>query len=162
MVDFIHIEKIWQDNELIELRIICSSAVIMAAAKIYVSNALIDDLIYQIKQFLDGHVMESIWANEEKGNGSTACVSFRFLHKDKLGHLLVEVFLELEDGGDYSSHNCCFYINTEIGLLSKFCEELPQIKQKQLGINIMLNEDGYFPGDVEWTNNGKAYFSTDV
>lgn len=141
MTDYIDINKIWQDNELIQLKIICSSEVITATAKIYVSNNLIDDLIYQIKQFLRGKVIESFWANEEKGDYSTACVSLRFLHKDKLGHILIEVFMELDDGGDYSSHNCCFYINTEIGLLTRFCEKLPLIKQEQIGVKVTLNEE---------------------
>lgn len=140
MSDYIDIQKLWYDNELIELEIVCSSAVITASAEIYVSDALIDDLIYQIEQFLNGKVAESYWANEEKGDDSTACVSLRFMHKDKLGHILIEVYMELDDGGNYSTHNCCFYINTEIGLLEQFCEKLPQIKQKASGINITLND----------------------
>lgn len=139
MVDYIDIHKLWQDDELIQLRIVCSSVVITASAKIYVSNSLIDDLIYQIKQFLNGEVEESFWANEEKGNNSTACVSLRFFHKDKLGHILIETFMELDDGGDYSDHNCCFYLNTEIGLLTEFCKKLPQLKKNEPGSKLVLN-----------------------
>lgn len=142
LIDYIDIHKLWQDNELAQLRIVCSSAVITASTNIYVSDALIDDLIFQINQFLNGQVVESIWANEDKGNNSTACVSLRFLHKDKLGHVLIEVYMELDDGGDYSSHNCCFYLNTEIGLLTRFCERLPQLKQKTSEVKIVLNDDG--------------------
>lgn len=140
MSDYIYVNKILQDNELIQLRITCASEIITASAKIYVSNILIDDLIYQIKEFLSGKVPESFWANEERGDNSTACVSLRFLHKDRLGHVLVEVFMELDDGGNYSSHNCCFYVNTEIGLLTKFCERLPRLKQKELGTKVILND----------------------
>lgn len=142
MNDYIDVCKLWQDNDLIQLRIVCSSQVITASAQIYVSDFLIDDLIIQIKQFLNGNVKEGFWANEEKGNNSTACVSLRFLHKDKLGHILIEVFMELDDGGDYSSHNCCFYLNTEIGLLTTFCERLSQLKQKTSGIRLVLNDNG--------------------
>ncbi len=141
LVDYIDIHKLWQDNELIQLKIVCSSEIITASAKIYVSDSLIDDLIYQIRQFLNGQVMESFWANEKKGDNSTACVSLRFFHKDKLGHVLIEVFMELDDGGNYSSHNCCFYLNTEIGLLTTFCERLPQLKEKTSGIRLVLNHE---------------------
>lgn len=142
MIDYIDIYKLWQDNELIELKVVCSSAVITASAKIYVSDSLIDDLIYQINQFLNGQAVESFWANEQRGDDSTACISLRFLHKDKLGHVLIEVYMELDDGGNYSSHNCCFYLNTEIGLLTRFCERLPQLKQKTPEVKIVLNDDG--------------------
>ena len=127
MNDYIKIDKLWQDGELIELKVVCSTEIITATTKIYVSEALIDDLIYSIKQFLDGQVIESSWANEKRGNDSTACGS---LH-----------FMELDDGGNYSSHNCCFFLNTEIGLLTMFCERLPQLKQKSSGIKIILNDD---------------------
>ena len=141
MNDNICIQKLWQDSELIQLKIVCSSAVITATTKIYVSDYLIDELICQINQLLYGQGKESFWANEKRGNHSTACVSLRFLHKDKLGHILIEVFMELDDGGDYSSHNCCFYLNTEMGLLERFCKRLPMIKQNSLGAQINLNDD---------------------
>lgn len=140
MTDYIKLKKVWQDGELAQLRVICSSSVATASAKIYVSDCLIDDLVCQIRQFLDGCVKESLWANEEKGNDSTACVSFRFLKKDELGHILVEVFVELDDGGEYAEHNCCFYINTETGLLTNFYNRLAQFKTKPVGYELLLND----------------------
>lgn len=134
-------QKIWYDNEMAQLTIVCSSSIITATAQIYVTDDLIDELIYKIREFLNGQVVESNWANEEKGDQSTACVSLRFLHKDKLGHILVEIYMELDDGGSYSSHNCCFYLHTELGFLERFCESLPQLKQKSLGVKVTLNED---------------------
>ena len=68
-------------------------------------------------------------------------VSLNFLHKDKLGHLLVEVYMELDDGGKLSIHNCCFYINTEVGLLTEFCERLPRLKKGSLEATVVLNGD---------------------
>lgn len=139
MEDNIFIQKLWYDDELAQLSIVCSSSVITASAKIYVTDFLIDDLTYQIRQFINGHVFESCWANEERGSSSTTCVSLRFIHKDKLGHVLIEVYMELDDGGDYSNHNCCFYLNTEMGLLENFCIQLPKLKQKISGTKLILN-----------------------
>ena len=141
MKDYISMQKLWDDSDLAQLEIVCSSPVITASAKIYVTNALIDDLVQQIKKFLDGQLKESYWKNGEKGDYSTACVSLRFLPKDKLGHILIEVYMELDDGGRYSSHNCCFYLNTEIGLLGTFCEKLPILKQEVFGIEVVLNDN---------------------
>jgi len=139
MGDNIILSKIWQDSDVIELKVVCSSAVATIKSKIYVSDSLIDELICQIKQFLDGNIEEGLWANEEKGNDSTACVSLRFLKKDKLGHLIIEVFAELDDGGDYAEHNCCFFVGTEYGLLMNFCERLVYLKNNPVGYEIQLN-----------------------
>lgn len=49
--------------------------------------------------------------------------------------------MELNDGGLLSRHNCCFFINTESGLLYKFLCDLPKIKQKHIGIQVILGED---------------------
>ena len=97
-----------------------------------------DELIGQIEQFLRGDIEEGLWANEDRGNDSTACLSLRFLRKDRLGHIIIEVFAELDDGGDYARHNCCFFVNTEYGLLMNFCERLAQLKS-DAACEIQLN-----------------------
>lgn len=137
--DNIIFSKIWQDDDLIELKVVCSSSVATVTSKIYVSDSLIDELICQIKQFLDENNAEGLWANEDKGNASTACVSLRFFRKDKLGHIVIEVFAELDDGGNYTEHNCCFFVNTEYGLLMNFCESLLWLKKNPAGYEIQLN-----------------------
>lgn len=139
MNDNIILCKIWQDDDVIQLKVVCSSSVVTVTSAIYVSDSLIDELIYQINQFLDEIVEECLWANEDKGNDSTACVSFRFFKKDKLGHIGIEVFAEIDDGGNYTEHNCCFYVSTEYGLLMNFCESLVQLKKNLVGYEIQLN-----------------------
>lgn len=140
MNDNIVFRKIWQDNELIELKVVCSSSVAAIKTQIYVSDLLIDELIYLIQQFLGGKSEEVLWANEDKGDNSSACISLRFIKKDKLGHILVEVFAELDDGGSYVDHNCCFFVNTEYGMLLKFCNSLVQLKNNLVGYEVILNK----------------------
>lgn len=137
--DNIIFSKLWQDNDVIALKAVCSSPVATITTKIYVSNPLIDELIGQIEPFLHGDVKEGLWSNEDRGNDSTACLSLRFLRKDRLGHIITEVFAELDDGGDYTRHNCCFFVNTEYGLLMNFCERLVQLKDNPAGCEIQLN-----------------------
>ena len=96
-------------------------------------------MIYQIKQLLNGYIEEGIWANEERGDYTTACVDFRFFKKDKLGHILIEVFVELDDGGNYSKHNSCFFVNTEYGVLMDFCKKIEQLKKSEIGFKFQLN-----------------------
>lgn len=138
MKDNIILRKIWQDDDVIELAVVCSSPLITATSEIYVSDSLIDELISEITRFLNGN-KEGFWANEERGDASTACVSFRLFREDELGHIAIEVFAELDDGGDYSKHNCCFFVRTEYGLLMNFCDHLAQLKSGSGGYEIQLN-----------------------
>lgn len=133
------LRKIWQDSELIELAAECTSPLITARSKIYVSADLIDELVQKIRTFLGGQCNETQWANEARGSGSTVCLSLRFLKKDTLGHILIEVFTEVEDGGDRETHNCCFYVHTECGLLRQFCYELLSLKDCAAGREVHLN-----------------------
>lgn len=138
MRDNIIFTKLWQDHEVIELKVVCLSSVATITSRIYVSDALIDELICQIKQFLEDNDKEGLWANEGRGNDSVACLSLRFFRKDKLGHIVIEVFAELDDGGDYTTHNCCFYVNTEYGLLMSFCENISRLKENPIGCEVQL------------------------
>ena len=141
MKDNIIFSKIWEDDGIIELKVVCSSSVATITSQIYVSDALIDELIFQIKQFLDGNIEEGLWANEDKGNDLTACVSLRFIRKDKLGHIIIEVFAELDDGVNFTEHNCCFFVGTEYGLLMSFCESLVCLKNHPVGYEIRLHDN---------------------
>lgn len=140
--DYIEMKKIWYDDDMTELKVVCSSDIITASAKTYVCDSLIDELIYEISQFLDGKNAEGYWMVGTYGDKYPACISLRFLHKDNLGHVLVEVYMELNDGGKDTEHNCCFYINTETGLLTRFRDELPRLKQKDSDVRVVLNDSG--------------------
>jgi hypothetical protein len=133
-------KKLWEDNELIELEVTCSSPVITAKTQIYVVNDLIDELIYKINLLVSGTTKEVLWECGSKGNDSTACVCFRFLNKDKLGHVYVETYLELDDDArDYDKHNCCFFVNTEQGMLINFARRITQLKNGCKGHEVHLN-----------------------
>ena len=139
MNDNIVFKKIWEDANLIEIELTCISPVITTTSRILVCDDLIDELADKINQFLEGKIKETIWQNEEKGNKSPPCAILHFLNKDARGHILVEVFLEVDDGGDFTKHNCCFYINTEHGLLMNFSNKLSRLKSKSEKYEIQLN-----------------------
>lgn len=141
MNDFIEMQKQYQDYDLIMLRVKCSSEVLTVTSKIYVSFSLIDDLIYQIDQFLNNKSNETFWEIVEKGNHSIARISLQFMHEDELGHVLIEVYLEIDDCGTYSSQHCYFYIHTEIGLLDRFMKQLPKLKYGSPETIVVLNDN---------------------
>lgn len=134
-------QKQYQDYDLILLRVKCSSEVLTVTSKIYVSFSLIDDLIYQINKFLKNKSNETFWENVEKGDDSIARISLHFIHEDELGHVLIEVYLEIDDCGTYSNYNCYFYIHTEIGLLDRFMKQLPKLKYGASETSVVLNDN---------------------
>lgn len=139
MTDNIAFCKLWQEDDLMELQTVCSSAVITVTSKIYVSASAIDELMLQIAQFLEKGKEEAFWQSGERGNASAACLSLRFIRKDRQGHIAIEVFAELDDGGSRVEHNCCFFVGTEYGLLMNFSRNLVQLKEKPVGCAIRLN-----------------------
>ena len=138
MADNLIITRLWQDIEFFQIEIECKTELIAVRGKVYTTDDLIDDLCNKIEAFLSGHMDATCWQNGTRGDTTTPCTALRFSRKDELGHVLIEVFMEIDDGGALSTHNCCFYINTEVGLLYQFKENLPKLKAPQLGIRVSL------------------------
>ena len=141
MEDNIIFSKVWEDDCLIELRVTCTSSAASVISSIYVSDDSINELICKIRQFLYSKDSDetSSWSSIGSEDGSVACVSLRFLKKDMLGHIAVEVFADIDDGGSYAEHHSCFFVNTEYGLLTNFCNRLVQLKENPVGYEIQLN-----------------------
>lgn len=139
MTDNLIITRCWQDIEFFQIEIECKTELVVVRGKIYTTDDLIDELYNKIELFLSGNVDTAFWQNGTRGDTTAPCISFQFLHKDKLGHALIEVFMEINDGGTLNTHNCCFYINTEMGLLYQFKEHLLKLKTPQTGIQLSLN-----------------------
>ena len=65
-------------------------------------------------------------------------LSFRITQMNKLGHMLVEVKMLIEDESMGEKHQCCFFIKTEIGLLNAFGKRLISLNELPHGIKIAL------------------------
>lgn len=142
MTDNFIITRVWQDTDFFQIEIECKTEFIAVRGKLYTTDYLIDDLYSKIETFLSGKIETICWQNGTKGDLTTPYMAFRLLRKDQLGHILIEIYMEIDDGGPLTTHNCCFYLNTEMGLLCQFKENLPHLKIPQLGICISLREQG--------------------
>lgn len=138
--DNIIIEKIWQDNGFFEAKVQCSSEMITASANVYISDDQIDALEKQLSTFLNNRKIEKVyWESGELGDQSPACVTFLFFRPDSLGHICIEVFLELDDGGKFSKHNCCFYVHAETQQICDFLRQLPILRENEnIGCKVSL------------------------
>lgn len=138
MVDNIIFSRSWQDSEFFQIQVECISDLITVRGEIYSSSDYIDDLVRTINLFLVENVNGICWQNGTKGDGSTSCMALTFYRKDDLGHISIEVYMEIDDGGRLCKHNCCFYVNTEYGLLYQFRDNLQKLKVPKLGDKVSL------------------------
>lgn len=61
-----------------------------------------------------------------------------FSSKDKLGHINIEVDVEIDDN-DSRKHRSCFFVRSELGCIERFGKELGKIDKKLLDDKISLN-----------------------
>ena len=144
MEDFITVEAVWQDEaySLYRWEITASSPLITAVTTVYIDTQQIQELEKTISDYLENRVSEICWeVGDKRAIFAGSYVSFRFCEKDKHGHVRIEVWMGLEDGKNLFEHNCCFYVNTELGLLDTFCRRLKSMRYAEVGKKISLNRD---------------------
>ena len=127
------------DEGFTELLITGTSPCITAHSKIYVTAPILLELSQEIETFLREPDLEGYWENDVPGIGGPPCVTLRFLPQDAMGHVLVEIYMELNDGGDFLTHNCRFYIHTDRTKLQAFASALENFRNPQDGASILLS-----------------------
>lgn len=132
------IERIWEDVDFFEIEVTARSEIISASVKSYTTVALINELALRLVTFPKKLDDRFIWENGSKGDDSTPYISLEFWCEDKLGHIIIEVYMEIDDGASYNKHNCCFFIKTEPGLLNSFGKSLVLLNEQGIGKKITL------------------------
>lgn len=126
MTDYLEFKKTGTDSQFMLLQVTGGNACIQAVSRIYVTSQMMADLHQELSGFLQEQDLEGYWENDVPGIGGPPCVTLRFLPQDTCGHVLLEIYMELNDGGDFGSHNCRFYIHTDRALLKGFMEGLEE------------------------------------
>lgn len=140
-MDNIIFKRVWQDDDFFSVMITCSSPLVTAMTEYYVSETIINELICLIEEFVSGRQTKAKWQSGAFGNGTTPCISLEFVKQDSRGHIRIEAVMEIEDGGNLDMHKCCFYINTELGLLERFGKRLRKINQPDITASAYLNDE---------------------
>ena len=138
MVDNIIMKRIWQDKEFFELFVTCTNSKIIATTEVYVTDKMIDELHDMISEVINFKSQTVMWTSGCRGEQSTSCIEFSISMQDLNGHILIEVFMEINDGGSLDKHHCCFYLNTELGMLEEFSKNILELKEKRIGKTISL------------------------
>jgi len=138
-MDFLSIERVWEDNDFFEIEVVAESEIIRANMRSYTTSESIKELASKLAAFPQNYNDRYIWENGEKGDATTTFISLEFWCEDKLGHIIIEVYMELDDGASYNKHNCCFYVKTEVGLLNSFGKSLFILNECGAGKKATLN-----------------------
>jgi hypothetical protein len=138
MLGGLSIERVWEDVDFFEIEVIAQSDIICARARSYTTVTLINELALHLMYFPMKLDDRYIWENGTRGDSSTPFVSFEFWCEDKSGHIVIEVYMELDDGASKDKHNCCFFVRTEIALLNCFGKSLVSLEHPGIGKKVSL------------------------
>lgn len=137
-MDLLYFKKIWQDTGFFEVELFAQSSFAMAKTCSYTDSTAINQLSSKLLSFTAND--KYLWENGVKGDNYTPFVSLNF-ESDCCGHVKIEIYAEIDDGGTYSNHNCCFFVNTELGLLYEFGKNLCLLNRGEIGTKISLNKE---------------------
>ena len=140
MVANILIEKLWQEheNDILELKIKCSSEYAVAIQTCYIGKSDLADICFRIKDCIE-HLDQNCYLEFGKKDGNyTPAFSMNIEEIDPLGHVKIEVDVEINDN-PVRKHRSCFYVRSELGLLEKFALSLNSLIDGAIGFVATLN-----------------------
>ncbi len=140
MSDYIRILKKSYEDNILQLNVVCANQIIIANSNFYVFDGVFEDLLFNINSFKNQKINQFYWENCPKGSKYTPTIAFSFSNEDMCGHILIECFLEIDDGGSTDNHNCCFYVRTELGMLDDFFVSLSQLMTSEKDFYAQIGE----------------------
>ena len=138
-MDNMSIERIWEDAGFFEIEVFAESNLASGRIKTYIPDGGLDELAMVLASFPKNFSSRYFWEAGGKKEDPGPYVSFEFWCEDKLGHIIAEIYMDINDGA-VSKHNCCFYIKTEVGLLNSFGKSLAVLSERGIGKKITLHQ----------------------
>jgi hypothetical protein len=138
-MDNIIVQKVYDEDGLIELKITASSEFITASQYCYIQDSDLkgnaDKIMEYSKDFEKSYYIEF---GKKKGQ-YTPAFSLKFLEADTRGHLKIEVDIEIADNEE-RAHRCCYYVESEIGLVERFGKLMQELVAGEIDTEIRLCE----------------------
>lgn len=136
-MDNIVFEKVWQDENLIELKISAISEFVSAYQSCYIQDKVLNEISEKMCKYVD-NVQETCYLEFGKKEGNyTPAFSMSILPAEMSGHTKIEVDIEVADN-DTRCHRCCFYVKSEIGLIERLGINLKKLVTEAEGSIISL------------------------
>lgn len=137
-MDNLIFERVWQDEGFFEIKVTAQSELVQATTCSYTNDNSITELSERLVAFPISNTDEYLWRNGKRGDGHTPCVELRFFCKDKVGHIGIEAYMEIDDGASFDVHHCCFYLSAEPGLLNRFGKSLLLLNTPTVGTKVEM------------------------
>lgn len=131
-MDTIVFEKVWQDNELLELKISARSEFVTAYQKCYIQDTALEEIAEKICDYMKDYKQSCYLEFGHKSGNYSPAFSMCLMAADNSGHVKIEVDIEIDDN-DTRTHRCCFYVNSELGLIEKLGYSLKKIIREEVG-----------------------------
>ena len=136
-MDNIIFEKVWHDRNLIELKISANCEFASAYQSCYIQDEKLVEISEKICDYVQNYNEKCYLEFGKKEGNYTPAFSMCIMPADLSGHVQIEVDIEIADN-DTRSHRCCFYIETELGLLEQLGIALKGLTIGQDGVQISL------------------------
>lgn len=138
-MDNIIIEKEWNDEELIELKVRSNAEYIDVYQECYISESDLEKNADTILNYIERPEKECYVEFGNKTGNYTPAFSMKFLPVDNFGHIKIEMDIEIADNNT-RSHRCAFYVNSELGLVEQFAYKIKALLKAEVGYLIRLVE----------------------
>lgn len=131
-------EKIWQDGNLIELKISANSEFVSVWQSCYVQDTMLQQAAEKIHDYIETYSEPCYLEFGKKEGNYTPAFSMCILPADTSGHVKVEADVEIADNNT-RSHRCCFYVESELGLIERLGISLQNLITAPEGEEVRLN-----------------------
>lgn len=132
-------EKVWQDDDLLELKILAESEFVTAYQKCYIQKIDLEEASTKIVKYSKEYDIDQYIEMGHKEGNFTPAFSMNLLKADMSGHLKIEVDVEIADT-DNRSHRCRYFVESELGVIERLGINLMKLASADVGFKVSLYE----------------------
>ena len=136
-MDNILVEKIYDEEELLELKIVASNEYVNVIQNCYMSKTFLAQNANKLIEYTRNPGIECYLNFGEKKGEYTPAFSMNLFSADKCGHVKIEMDMEIDDNNE-RCHRCSFYVRAELGLVENFGKGLIFLIDADLGSKISI------------------------
>lgn len=136
-MDNIIFKKLWQDGNLLELKISANSEFATAYQNCYIEDKALREISEKVIGYIKNYNTTCYLEFGKKEGDYTPAFSMSILPSDTSGHVKIEVDIEIADN-DTRSHRCSFFVNSELGLIEQLGKSLKKLVSDPEGTEISL------------------------
>ncbi len=136
-MDNIILKKVWQDGTIIELEISANSEFVSAYQNCYIEDKALLEISEKMCNYIENYDTACYLEFGKKEGNYTPAFSMYILPADMHGHVKIEVDVEIADN-ETRSHRCCFFVNSELGLVEQLGKSLEKLISGLEGVEISL------------------------